>query len=113
MSKENDSVAGFSEIQKMIIRIRDNGQCQFPECLCGEDLEIHHIVPKNYAYFQLNWTSVEINSLKNGITLCRKHHKLIHKGYPKLVWNTEYDHFFKERVEKNTKKHHFEKTVCI
>lgn len=51
------------------VRSRDKHKCQFPGCKC-KGTEAHHII--RYADAPL----LRYN-IFNGITLCRKHHKLV------------------------------------
>ncbi len=81
MNKNEHS--GYSEQQKEWFLRRDNYECQFPVGIhdkCGKtDVQVHHITPRHFAFFYLNWTKEEVNSPENGICLCREHHWLIHR----------------------------------
>ena len=88
--------------------------CQFPGCNSVENLNIHHIMPRSYAYYVLGWSVKDINDITNGILLCRKHHNLIHKGYKKRnpPWNTRWDKRFKEIIKANFIQHNLQKIIC-
>lgn len=68
------------------VKIRDNGQCQFPGCGSKKRLEVHHI--KTWSEFPALRFQVS-----NGITLCNKCHKSI-KGK-----EVDYEHLFKLILE--------------
>lgn len=54
------------------VRERDRGRCRFPGCH-SRRIEAHHIVP---------WSQDGLTCLDNLCSLCRYHHRLIHKrGY--------------------------------
>jgi hypothetical protein len=52
------------------VKNRDNRTCKWPSCRCKKKLNIHHILP--WAKFPLLRFIVS-----NGITLCKKHHKVV------------------------------------
>ncbi len=95
----------------MIIRIRDDFECQ----LCGnyENSQVHHITPKAYARYTLGWHWSRINSIKNGILLCAKCHKKIHKKKKNnLPWDNQWDDYFKKQVEKNAERNNLQYAIC-
>lgn len=49
-----------------LVKERDGNQCQFEGCAAMEDLEAHHVLPQSVG---------GQNTLENGITLCREHHR--------------------------------------
>ncbi len=106
-------IEGFGYVQKLIINIRDDGRCQFPGCNNAKK-NIHHIVPRSYAYYILKWRIRDINDITNGILLCCKHHDLIHNGYKKKnpPWNTRWDEYFREIIASNTIKHNLQDITC-
>ena len=53
--------------RKLILE-RDEQRCRYPGCGSTEHLELHHIVPIAQG---------GLDSVDNGITLCRKHHRSI------------------------------------
>jgi len=82
---KDKAVLGFTPKQKKWFLARDDNQCQFmldesegmkEPRRCGNevDLQLHHINPKGYAHFVLNWPEKKINSPDNGIILCKHHH---------------------------------------
>jgi hypothetical protein len=49
-------------------------------------MEVHHIVPKLWAYHQLGWSPEKVNSPFNGLALCRLHHLgFIHPDIGKMA----------------------------
>ena len=48
-----------------LVKERD-AHCKYEECSATEDLEAHHIIPRSQGGG---------NTLENGITLCREHHR--------------------------------------
>lgn len=106
--KREYKIKGFNYIQRLAIDIRDGG-CQFPDCNNKRE-SIHHIVPRSYAYYVLKWKIVDINKITNGISLCRKHHDLIHEGFRNKnpPWNAEWDEYFKKIVKINGVRHNLE-----
>ena len=94
--------------------MRDDERCQFPDCYSLDELSIHHIVPRSYAYYVLKWGIKEINDVTNGILLCRKHHEPIHKGYERKTppWNTRWDKEFKEIIIINATQHNLPEIIC-
>jgi len=52
------------------VRKRDGRMCKWPNCGAKRGLQCHHILPWAGAPF-LRY------SVSNGITLCKKHHKLV------------------------------------
>lgn len=49
-----------------LVKERDEHRCQFEGCEATEGLEAHHIIPVSQG---------GQNTLDNGITLCREHHR--------------------------------------
>jgi 5-methylcytosine-specific restriction endonuclease McrA len=49
-----------------LVKERDGHRCQFEGCVATEGLEAHHILPRSMG---------GRNTLDNGITLCREHHR--------------------------------------
>lgn len=49
-----------------LVKERDGRQCQFEGCGATDGLEAHHLVPLSQGGG---------NTLDNGITLCREHHR--------------------------------------
>ena len=49
---------------------RDNFTCRWPNCKCRQKLNAHHII---------GWSQAPLLrfNIRNGITLCQKHHKII------------------------------------
>lgn len=105
---KRNQIRGFNYIQRLAINLRD-GSCQFPGCN-KEKESIHHIVPRTYAYYVLKWKIADINKITNGISLCQKHHDLIHKGFKNKnpPWNTKWDEYFKKIVKANGIRHNLE-----
>lgn len=68
--ERNFSGKAYQEWRKYVLT-RDGHKCQFPGCEKIENLEVHHIV--RFA----DSASLR-HSTRNGITLCKKHHKGIH-----------------------------------
>jgi hypothetical protein len=67
---------------------RDAGCCRFPGCTQHKWTDKHHIQ---------HWSDGGETSVNNLITLCRKHHRLIHKG--EYIIRSEQDHFvFADRL---------------
>lgn len=99
----------------MVIIIRDDERCQFPGCQGTININIHHVIPRSYAYNVLKMSPTEFNNINNGILLCAKHHKLIHQGFEdkKIPWDTEWDKELKRSIEENVKKHMFQSVICI
>ena len=68
--------------QRDWIRIRDDWRCQLKLNGCRENtkmpIQIHHIVPWDYACYKLNWPKKYIDSPENTITLCYACHTMIH-----------------------------------
>lgn len=96
----------------MIIRIRDDFECQ----LCGshKNLQCHHITPKGYARYVLGWDWAIINDIHNGILLCRRCHKSIHKknkNYEK-PWNNKWDEDFYRLVKENAEQTNLQDVIC-
>lgn len=60
-----------SRAQRRALRIRDGQICQFPGCSCTTHLDAHHVVP---------WSHGGATDLGNLISLCRRHHTLVHEG---------------------------------
>ncbi len=52
------------------VRNRDGRKCKWPNCGCKNKLQVHHILP--FSKFPLLR-----NDVRNGITLCKKHHKIV------------------------------------
>ncbi len=57
--------------QRRAITVRDGGRCRFPGCT-HSFVDIHHIQP---------WQADGPTDTDNGCLLCRRHHRMIHKGY--------------------------------
>ncbi|MBD3646024.1 MAG: DUF222 domain-containing protein, partial [Pseudomonadales bacterium] len=53
------------------VRVRDQGCCRFPGCCRTKWTQMHHIV---------HWSLGGETSLDNLVTLCRRHHRLLHDG---------------------------------
>ena len=49
-----------------LVKERDGGRCQFEGCGATDNLEAHHLLPLAQG---------GLNTLENGITLCREHHR--------------------------------------
>ena len=68
--------------QREWIRIRDERRCQLKINGCRENtktpIQVHHIVPWDYAYYKLNWPKEYIDAPENTITLCYTCHTMIH-----------------------------------
>jgi hypothetical protein len=54
----------------MSVYQRDKFKCRWPDCQSRNKINAHHIL--NWAQYPL----LRFN-IKNGITLCRKHHKFV------------------------------------
>ncbi len=57
--------------QRRAITVRDGSRCRFPGCT-HSFVDIHHIQP---------WQADGPTDTDNGCLLCRRHHRMIHKGY--------------------------------
>ena len=79
---EKEKIERLSYEQREWIRIRDEWRCQLKLNGCRENtrmpVQIHHIVPWDYAYYKLNWPKKYIDSPENTITLCYACHAMIH-----------------------------------
>ena len=76
MSKHH--LRGFSSYTRRYIRWRDKGKCQFEGCNADGE-QVHHIHPRRKA-FNRGMSLDQINSPDNGILLCEKCHKFLHKN---------------------------------
>jgi hypothetical protein len=73
---------GWTPKQREWILRRDNFKCQFvkleygvpQQCGRTEDLQVHHIIPKNWAWELLKLPEEKVNCPENGIVLCKKCH---------------------------------------
>ncbi len=108
------AVKGFNRSQKKLIKKRDKNQCQLPKCHSTKRLQVHHIVPRHYAWKHLKWNIEKINSLFNAITLCRDCHNYIHNGKNGKViyWKNQYDLEFQKTAYKKTLKFIEEEGFC-
>jgi hypothetical protein len=57
--------------QRRAARVRDGGHCRFPGCE-RRIADLHH---------QLPWDDGGPTDIDNGFLLCRRHHRLLHKGF--------------------------------
>ena len=57
---------------------RDLYTCRFPGCEANTNLDAAHIIPRRYL--ATRW------EVKNGLTLCRSHHELMH-ARPNAFWD--------------------------
>lgn len=77
----------FTPLQKEWFRERDSHMCQFPvedergeliPCGSKKGLQIHHILPQRWGKDH-GYTDDQIDSPRNGLTLCEDHHqKYVH-----------------------------------
>lgn len=65
MDIENTVKQYSDKVWSRLVKERDI-HCQYEDCCCTEDLESHHIIPRSQG---------GENTLENGITLCREHHR--------------------------------------
>lgn len=69
--KKKPSRASLNQKWSLAVRKRDNWRCQFPGCREERALDAHH-----------RWSRKQRPDLKYdveaGITLCRKHHEIVH-----------------------------------
>ncbi len=61
----------WSTAQRRAITVRDHGQCRFPGCT-NTHVDIHHIQA---------WERDGPTDITNGISECRRHHRMLHHGY--------------------------------
>jgi hypothetical protein len=61
----------WSSAQRRAISVRDGGRCRFPGCEFRH-YDIHHMRP---------WEDGGATDIDNGICCCRRHHRLLHRGY--------------------------------
>lgn len=85
------SKKGFSKELKNFIKNRDNNVCQFPKCRNRKNLQVHHIIPRAIALRKYRWSLEKINSMHNGITVCKYCHNKLHFNN---LWK-EYNKYFK------------------
>jgi len=62
------------------VRKRDNNKCYYHSSECSSLIDAHHIIPKEWKSKSSlhNFAAMKF-SLDNGMCLCRKHHKEVHK----------------------------------
>ena len=110
----------YSTSQRGAILYRDNKQCQM-DCeaakFCGgkkDRPQVHHVRPQRWMKDH-GMPDSEIDSARNGISLCTEfHQKEVHgfrngevqrrvrMGLP--YWNTKHDLFLAQKAEKNTRE---------
>lgn len=77
-----------------------------PDCNDTRKITVHHIIPRAFAYYELNLPLKKINSILNGISICRNCHNWIHDGFKygrdKIYWHDKYDDYFRQTARKNT-----------
>lgn len=61
----------WSTAQRRAISVRDGGHCRFPGCQCTR-YDIHHMQW---------WEAGGLTDVANGISECRRHHRMLHAGY--------------------------------
>ena len=76
---------------------RDNFTCRWPNCNCKKKLNAHHIMPWSQS------PALRFN-IRNGITLCKKHHKII---TGKESYYAEFLSKILERTKLKRKRHGF------
>ncbi len=54
------------KVWSRLVKERDGNRCQFEGCDVREGLEAHHLLPQSVG---------GQNTLENGVTLCREHHR--------------------------------------
>ena len=62
------------------VRKRDGNKCYYHSSECSSWIDAHHIIPKEWETKSSlhNFAAMKF-SLDNGMCLCRKHHKEVHK----------------------------------
>ena len=96
--------------QKRWIKDRDGHTCQLAISDCSDELQVHHIIARTWAYKVLKWEKIKINSPRNLITLCENCHSFIHGGWIYVeskeipYWNTSWDKKLKNIAAKNSYK---------
>jgi hypothetical protein len=66
------------------LRIRDRGWCQYPGCTAHRFTDAHHVT---------HWAQGGATQLDNLVTLCRFHHRELHKGTYRIQPTSEGDAF--------------------
>lgn len=61
----------WSTAQRRAIMVRDGGRCRFPGC-GHRRVDIHHMLP---------WEAGGGTDVANGMSECRRHHRMLHAGY--------------------------------
>ncbi|HET6874387.1 MAG TPA: HNH endonuclease signature motif containing protein, partial [Acidimicrobiales bacterium] len=61
----------WNTAQRRAISVRDGGRCRFPGCEFRH-FDVHHMRP---------WEDGGLTDIDNGMCCCRRHHRLLHKGY--------------------------------
>ena len=61
----------WSTAQRRAIAVRDGGQCRFPGCQFRH-VDIHHMY---------SWEAGGPTDVSNGVSECRRHHRMLHAGY--------------------------------
>jgi hypothetical protein len=61
----------WSTAQRWALTVRDGGRCRFPGCT-HRHVDIHHLS---------FWEHGGLTDIENGISLCPRHHTLLHQGF--------------------------------
>ena len=69
------------------LELRDQGQCRYPGCQCRQYTDAHHVT---------HWADGGETSLNNLVTLCRYHHRALHRG----EFSVDHNHVFRDRFGK-------------
>jgi hypothetical protein len=80
--KKKEYSGCFTSSFKDRVKRRDGYRCQFPKCIAGDDLTIHHI-----DYNKKN------TSDENCITLCRAHNAFVNKLEERKHWQDYFRSF--------------------
>ena len=67
--------------------VRDQGQCRYPGCQCRQYTDAHHVT---------HWADGGETSLNNLVTLCRYHHRALHRG----EFSVDHNHVLRDRSGK-------------
>ncbi|MDA8048329.1 MAG: DUF222 domain-containing protein [Actinomycetota bacterium] len=75
----------WSTAQRRAITVRDGGHCRFPGCT-NRHVDIHHLQ---------SWEHDGRTDTANGLSECRRHHRLLHRGYRASPTPTGEVHFYR------------------
>ena len=96
--KKQKPKKGFDSITRIACKVRDGYKCQMPGCDATTNLQAHHIIKRQVCLDEYGWSKYKTNNIKNSVTLCRRHHELLHNNN---IWG-DYIRYFQTIICNST-----------